>query len=186
MSEPASISTGIATRYATAIFELAKEEKALEKLETDVAALDAALVESEDFRSLISSPLYSRDQQAKAIGALAPKMGLDKMMANALQLMASKRRLFVLPQLNKVLSALIAEEKGEVTADVVSARPLNDAQTAALAKTLKANAGKDVKINATVDERLIGGLVVKLGSKMVDTSIRSKLNALQNIMKEVG
>jgi F-type H+-transporting ATPase subunit delta len=186
VSEPASISTGIAARYATAIFELAKEDKSLDALESDVASLGAALAESADFRDLIASPVYSRDQQGQAVRAIAEKAGLSKIVTNTLGLMASKRRLFVLPQLVTVLKALIAEEKGEVTAEVTAARALTDAQEAKLAETLKARVGKDVKINLAVDESLIGGLVVKVGSRMIDTSIRSKLAALQNSMKEVG
>ena len=107
-------------------------------------------------------------------------------MSNTLALMASKRRLFVLPQLVVALREAIAEDNGEVTADVTSASALTKAQSDKLAKTLKAKLGKTVTINATVDESLIGGLVVKVGSKMIDTSIRSKLNSLQNVMKEVG
>ncbi len=107
-------------------------------------------------------------------------------MVNTLALMASKRRLFVLPSLLAALRSRIAKEKGEVTAEVASAKALTKTQAASLAKTLKAQMGIDVKIKATVDESLIGGLVVKVGSKMIDTSIRSKLNALQNKMKEVG
>ncbi len=186
MSEPASISSGIAARYATAVFELAKEEKSVAKIESDLDALEAALNDSEDFRDLIASPVYSRDAQGKAIIALAKKMGLTTIMTNVLALMAQKRRLFVLPQLVGALRAQIAEDKGEVTADVVSAKALTKTQTDKLAKTLKERVGKDVKINATVDESLIGGLIVKVGSKMIDTSIASKLNSLQNAMKEVG
>jgi F-type H+-transporting ATPase subunit delta len=186
VSESASISAGIAGRYATAIFELARESKSIPALESDVAALGAALAESADLRAMIASPLYSRDDQAKAIAAVAAKMKLSATLANALTLMAGRRRLFVLPQLVRGLQALIAIEKGEMTADVASARPLTLAQADALAKTLKARLGRDVKLNATVDESLIGGLVVKVGSKMIDTSIRSKLAALQNVMKEVG
>ncbi|ANB34027.1 F0F1 ATP synthase subunit delta [Rhodovulum sulfidophilum] len=186
MSEPASISSGIAKRYATALFEITKEANAIPALEADVDALDAALLESGDFRDLISSPVYSRDQQSRAVGSIASKMGLGQVLSNTLQLMGSKRRLFVLPQMVTELRALIAEAKGEVSAEVVSARPLSDAQRKALATALKQNAGKDVKINASVDESLIGGLIVKLGSKMIDTSIRARLSALQNTMKEVG
>lgn len=113
-------------------------------------------------------------------------MGLEPAMSNGLAVMASKRRLFVLPQLLKQLRAMIADHKGEVTADVTSAKALTKAQSDKLAKTLKARVGKTVKINATVDESLIGGLVVKVGSKMIDTSIRSRLDSLQNAMKEVG
>ncbi|MBV2359082.1 F0F1 ATP synthase subunit delta [Thalassococcus sp. CAU 1522] len=186
VSETASISSGIADRYATAIFEIVRENKNLAKLEANLDDLSAALADSADLRSLIASPIYSRDAQGAAITAIAKKMKLVPAMQNALALMAQKRRLFVLPQLIKHLRAMIATHKGEVTADVASATALSDAQTAALAKTLKAKIGQDVKINATVDESLIGGLVVKVGSKMIDTSIRSKLNSLQNAMKEVG
>lgn len=186
MSEPASISAGIAGRYATAIFELARDSKSIAALESDVAALGAALAESSDLRAMISSPLYSREDQAAAISAVAKKMKLSGMLANALALMAGRRRLHVLPQLVRALAALIAAEKGEMTADVTSARALTKAQADALAKTLKSRLGRDVKLNMAVDETLIGGLVVKVGSKMIDTSIRSKLAALQNAMKEVG
>jgi F-type H+-transporting ATPase subunit delta len=186
VSEPASISTSIAARYATAIYEIAKEEKALAALEDDINTLQSALADSEDFRALIHSPIYTREQQATAISALAAKMGLSGTMANTLALMAQKRRLFVVPNLLATLRAVIAEDKGEVTADVVSAKALTKAQAASLAKTLKASTGKTVTLNATVDESLIGGLVVKVGSRMIDTSIRAKLNSLQNAMKEVG
>ncbi len=186
MSESASISTGIAARYATAVFELARDGKELGSLEQDVDALDAAINASADFRDLINSPIYSRDAQGEAIAALADKMGLSATVANTLKLMASKRRLFVLPQLVTALRGLIADEKGEVTADVQAATALSADQEKALAETLKGAVGKDVKMNVTVDESLIGGLIVKVGSKMIDTSIRSKLMSLQNTMKEVG
>lgn len=186
MSEPASISAGIAGRYATAVFELAKEGKGLKALESDIEALGAALDESADLRNLISSPLYSRDEQAAAILAVARKMKLSPVVTNALGLMASHRRLFVLPQFLKAVAGMIADEKGEVTAEVTVATPLTKTQEGKLAETLKKSVGKTVKLKTTVDEGLIGGLIVKVGSKMIDTSIRSKLAALQNAMKEVG
>ena len=186
MSESASISSGIADRYATAVFDLAKEGKELNKLEANLDDLSAALASSPELTDLIQSPIYSREAQSDAISAVAAKMGLTKTLQNVLALMASKRRLFVLPHMVTRLRELIADEKGEVTADVASAIKLTAAQSKKLAETLKAQVGKDVKINATVDESLIGGLVVKVGSKMIDTSVRSKLNSLQNAMKEVG
>nr|WP_303623797.1 F0F1 ATP synthase subunit delta [Shimia sp. CNT1-13L.2] len=186
VSEPASISSGIAARYATAVFEIAKENKTLAKLESGLDDLSTALADSAEMRDLIASPLVSREEQGKAIAQIAEKMALQPVLANVLGLMAEKRRLFVLPQLVDQLRAMLAEEKGEVTADVVSAKALTKAQTEKLSKTLTARVGKDVKINATVDEALIGGLVVKVGSKMIDTSIASKLSSLQNAMKEVG
>lgn len=186
MSEPASISSGIAERYATAIFELANEEGQLAAIESDADALESALADSAEFGAMVRSPLYSRDEQQQAVVAVAGKLGLSGLTANTLALMASKRRLFVLPQLISALREMIAEEKGEVTADITSATALTDAQTAKLAETLKAKIGKDIKIKATVDESLIGGLVVKVGSRMIDTSIAAKLANLQNAMKEVG
>ena len=186
MSEPASISTGIAGRYATAIFELAKEEGALAALEADVETLGTTLRESADFRDVINSPVYDREEQGAAVAAIAEKAGLSAIVGNTLRLMASKRRLFVLPHLVSALEKMLSDEKGEVEAEVTSAQPLTDAQQAKLAETLKARVGKDVKLNTAVDESLIGGLVVKVGSRMIDTSIRSKLAALKNTMKEVG
>ncbi len=186
MSEPASISTSIAARYATAVYDLAKDGKKVKAIEADLGTLSDAMADSSDFNALIHSPIYSRDEQGTAIAALAKKMKLSPIMANTLALMATKRRLFVLPQLVVALRAAIAEDNGEVTADVTSAKALTKTQSDSLSKTLKAKLGKTVTINATVDETLIGGLVVKVGSKMIDTSIRSKLNSLQNAMKEVG
>lgn len=186
VSEPASISTGIAARYATAVFDLAKEDGALTTLDADVDALGAVLKDSGDFVDLIKSPIYGRDQQQAAIGAIAEKMGLSVLVGNTLKLMAGKRRLFVLPQLVVALRERLAAEKGEITADVAAAKALTKAQSEKLVATLKEKLGADIKLNTTVDESLIGGLVVKVGSKMIDTSIRSKLAALQNTMKEVG
>ncbi|TNF20299.1 MAG: F0F1 ATP synthase subunit delta [Rhodobacteraceae bacterium] len=186
VSEPASISSGIAERYATAVFEIAHENGKIAELEGNLDDLSAALGESADLRDLIASPVYSRSAQEAAITAIAKQMKLRPVLVKTLGLMASKRRLFVLPQLIAQLRDKIAAHKGEVTAEVVSAQPLNQEQADALASTLKTAVGKDVKMNATVDESLIGGLVVKVGSKMIDTSIRSKLNSLQNAMKEVG
>jgi F-type H+-transporting ATPase subunit delta len=186
VSEPASISTSIAGRYATAVYDLAKDGKKVKAIETDLGTLSDAMADSSDFNALIHSPIYSRDEQGTAIAALAEKMKLSPIMANTLALMATKRRLFVLPQLVVALRAAIATDNGEVTADVISAKALTKTQSDSLSKSLKAKLGKTVTINATVDETLIGGLVVKVGSKMIDTSIRSKLNSLQNAMKEVG
>ncbi|EEX13432.1 ATP synthase F1, delta subunit [Citreicella sp. SE45] len=186
VSEPASISGGIAARYAKAIFDIAKENNDLGNLEGNINELAAALDDSADLRDLVSSPIYPRQSMQDAIMAVSAKMGLIPALHNGLGLMAQKRRLFVLPQVIAQLREKISEAKGEVTADVTSATALSDEQTAQLAEKLKSSFGKDVKIKTTVDEGLIGGLVVKVGSKMIDTSIRSKLNSLQNAMKEVG
>lgn len=186
MSEPASISASIAGRYASAVFDLAKEGGSLATLEADTLALDAALKESAEFRDLIASPVYSRDQQARSVAAIAAKMGVSDLIAKTLALMSSKRRLFVLPQLVSVLKDRIAAEKGEVTADVTAAAPLTAEQSDRLAAALSKTVGKTVILNTAVDESLIGGLIVKVGSKMIDTSVASKLASLQHAMKEVG
>ncbi|MEM9967416.1 MAG: F0F1 ATP synthase subunit delta [Pseudomonadota bacterium] len=186
MSEAASISTGIAQRYASAVYELAKEADSVATIENDIEALQSALNISSDFRGLISSPIYSREEQGAAISAVSQKMALSPTMANTLSLMASKRRLFIVPQLIQSLRETIAAAKGEVTAEIASAKALTKTQSDKLAKSLKAATGKTVTVQTTVDESLIGGLVIKVGSKMIDTSIRAKLNSLQNAMKEVG
>ena len=186
MSEQDSTSTGIAKRYATALFDLADETDDIPTLEKNVSNLGRSIDESKDLNSLISSPVYSRDQQKNAITAIATKMGLSGIMTNTLSLMAEKRRLFLVPILLRVLNDLIATSKNEITAEVVSARALSKGQLEKLAKSLKTNFGKDVKINTSVDDNLIGGMIVKVGSRMIDTTIHAKLNSLQNIMKEVG
>ena len=186
MSETASISMGVASRYAQAIFDLVLESNEVAKLETDVESLARALEDSQELRDLISSPMYTRDEQKGAIVAIGNKMKLLVNLTNTLALMASKRRLFVLDSFLRQLEVLIAEHKGEITADVVTAKSLTKAQSDKIAKAIKDRVCKEIKINASVDESIIGGIVIKVGSKMIDTSIRSKLNSLQTVMKEVG
>jgi len=186
VSEPASITQGIAGRYASAVFDIAKDGNNLKAMEQDVDALDAALSESSDFRDLITSPLYGRDEQSASVAALAQKMALSPMMANLLGLLADKRRLYVLPGVLGTLHDLLAADRGEVTAEVTTATALSDDQRKKLSETLSEQAGKSVSIKETVDASILGGLIVKVGSRMIDTSIASKLNALQNNMKEVG
>ena len=186
MSEQDSTSKGIAKRYATALFDLADETDDIPTLEKNVTTLKRSIDESTDLNSLISSPIYSREQQKSAITAIAKKMGLSSVMTNTLSLMAEKRRLSLVPTFLFVLNDLIVASKNEITAELISAKSLSKAQIDKLAKSLKTNFGKDVKINASVDENLIGGMIVKVGSRMIDTTIHAKLNSLQNIMKEVG
>jgi F-type H+-transporting ATPase subunit delta len=181
-----SMSQSIAGRYAQAVFEITKEDGGLDALAQQAADLDAALQDSAELRDLITSPIYSRDQQGRAIAGIAEKMGLSPVLKNTLQLMSKNRRLFVLPQLINALLHMIATERGEMTADVTSAIALDDAQLERLKTTLADKTGKKIKLNTRVDETLIGGMIVKLGSKMIDSSIRSKLASLQNVMKEVG
>lgn len=186
MASSTALTSGVAGRYATALFEIAKETKSLDKVEADVLALEAALADSADFREMIASPVFSREDQGKAIAAIAAKMDLGSAVGNTLGLMAQNRRLFVVPGLIAQMKALIAADRGEVTAEITSAKPLTKAQTEALTKTLTESVGRDVKLDVTVDQDLIGGLIIKVGSQMIDSSIRSKLAHLQNVMKEVG
>lgn len=186
MSSSASLTSGVAGRYATALFEIAKDAGTLDKVETDLSALQAALAESVDLRAAIASPVFSRADLGAAVQAIAARMALGPEVTNTLRLMAHNRRLFVAPDLIAQVKALIADYRGEVTASVTSATPLSEAQLASLAQTLKTGAGKDVRLDVTIDPALIGGLVVRIGSRMIDTSIRSKLANLQNVMKEVG
>lgn len=176
----------MAGRYATALFEIAKERSILPAVEADLTAIEAALAESADLRDTIASPVFSREDMAAAIKAIAAKMNLGTEVTSTLGLMADNRRLFVLPELIASVKALAAAERGEVTAEVTTAKPLTETQATALRSALKASVGKDVELAVTVDESLIGGLVIKVGSRMVDSSIRSKLANLQNVMKEVG
>ncbi len=186
MSEQASTSKGIATRYASALFGLADEQDDISSLEKNVRVFKHAIGQSADLSHLISSPIYSRDQQQSAILAISKKLSLSSVMTNTLALMAEKRRLFVVPFFLSVLEDLIAESKNELTAEVISAKELTKGQLDKLAKSLKSNFSKDIKINSSVDESLIGGMIVKVGSRMIDTTLKAKLNSLQNVMKEVG
>jgi len=186
VSDLSSFSSTVGGRYATALFELALEAGELDRVEADMAALGEALSASDDLAKLIRSPLYSREEQARAMAAVAEAMGLSGLTCNLLGLMAQKRRLFVLPETIRVFARLAAEHRGEVTAEVTAARALSETQREALARTLREAIGREVKLQLAVDEDLIGGLVVKVGSRMVDTSIRSRLAALRRAMREVG
>lgn len=186
VAQSASLSAAIAGRYAQAVFDIAQGDGALDTLSAEVAALSETLDASADLRAVLSSPAYSRHDQANVVAEVAAKLNLAPTMKNTLALMARNGRLFALPSLLAQLSQLIAEGRGEVTAEIVSAQALTAAQTERLTGMLAEKSGKTVKLNARVDESLIGGMIVKLGSRMIDSSIRSKLASLQNIMKEVG
>ncbi|MEO0821978.1 MAG: F0F1 ATP synthase subunit delta [Pseudomonadota bacterium] len=186
MSESATITAGVAGRYATALFELAVETDSLASVENDVNALSAALSESADLRELIESPIYGRDAQGRAMAAIGAALGLGSFTAGTLGVMASKRRLFALPAVLTLFRERLAAHRGEVTAEVTAARALTEAQQTALAEALKGKMGREVALDIRVDDSLIGGLIVKVGSKMIDTSIRSKLAALKTTMREAG
>jgi len=181
-----TIVSGVAGRYATAVFELAREEKTLDKVEKDLAAIQALMDESADFRTLVQSPLISREDQEKAMMGILDRMNVQKTTRNFVGVVVRNGRLDTLPRMIAAYNQLLADERGEVTASVTSPRKLTQAQLKSVSDTLAQYAGRDVKIEPHVDESLLGGLVVKLGSKMIDTSLKSKLEHLQLAMKEVG
>ena len=185
MVETVSMSAGIASRYAQAVFELADESDSLDALEKDVADLRAAISGSADLRTLINSPVYGRDDMKRAIVEVANRMGVGASIADALALMAMKRRLAVLPAMLARIEALIDGRKGIARAEVVSARELSAEEIERLSDLLRRKAGKGVRIDRSVDVSLLGGLVVKLGSKMVDSSVKSRLFHLKSVMHEV-
>jgi F-type H+-transporting ATPase subunit delta len=186
VSETSSTLTGIAKRYATAVFELCKYQKNLDTLESNVDLIGSLIMDSEDFRTFLASPLLTREDQSKAIREISKKLKLSKVMSNFLSLIAIKRRLFILNYFVKEIRLLISIEKGEVTDEVTTARGLTDEQNEEIVKMLSHSTRKKVKLLSIIDNALIGGLIVKVGSKMLDTSIRAKLISLQSTMKEVS
>lgn len=177
----------VAGRYASALFDLANEQRQLREVEQDLVNLQSMLDASQDLRRLVRSPVFSAEEQGRAIAAVAQKAQLTGLTINFLKLIARNRRLFALADMIKSFRALAARWRGEVTADVASAHPLTEAQLEALKDTLRASAGgKEVQINTRVDANLLGGLVVKMGSRMIDSSLRTRLNNLKIAMKGTG
>jgi F-type H+-transporting ATPase subunit delta len=177
------IRASLAGRYASALFDLARDQRQIDAVSRSLDALNQALVDSKDFAELVASPLVSRDEAGKAFGALASSIGLDPITTNFLGVLAANGRKNELRAVIRAFRRLAAEHRGETTADVVTARPLNDDQLAALKAQLRARAGRDVNIDAQVDPAILGGIVVKLGSQQIDASIRTKLNRLASAMK---
>ena len=176
----------MAGRYAVALFELARDRRQLDQVERDLATLTRMLEESADLRRLVLSPVITADDQAKGLGALLAKAGIAGLAGNFVNLIVRNRRLFALADMIKAFRALLARERGEVNADVTSAHPLTPAQMQALSDTLRTTIGKNVRINTRVDPNLLGGLVVKIGSRMIDSSLRTKLNNLKVVMRGIG
>jgi F-type H+-transporting ATPase subunit delta len=176
----------MAGRYAVALFELAKDQQQLEQVERDLASLQAMLASSADLRRLVLSPVISAADQAKALGAVLQKAGISGLTANFVKLIAKNRRLFAASDMMKAFRALVARERGEVSADVASAHALTPEQMQLLSDTLRTSIGKNVRIDTRVDPSLLGGLVVKVGSRMIDSSLRTKLNNLKVVMKGIA
>ena len=183
METSGGIRASLAGRYASALFDLARDQRQIDTVGRSLDALGQALLDSKDFAELITSPLVSREEAGKAFAALAPQLGLDAITTSLLGVLAKNGRKNELRPVIRAFRRLSAEHRGETTADVITARPLNDDQVAALKQQLRVRAGRDVNIDSQVDPTILGGIIVKLGSQQIDASIRTKLNRLAQAMK---
>ena len=186
MAATNSVVVHIAQPYASALFDLARETGTVDAVESDLVAINGLVGQSADFARFLRSPVITGDEKAGAMDAILAQAGISATVANFLRVVARNGRLFALPVIIKSFRALAATARGEVSAEVTSAAPLNDSQVADLAETLKQKIGKTVTLEQYVDPSLIGGLVVKVGSQMIDSSLKTKLTAMKIAMKEVG
>ena len=178
--------SGVSGRYATALFDLARDENSIDAVKADLDRFAAMLDESADLKRLVRSPVFAAEAQLKALSAVLEKAEITGVSANFLKVLAANRRLFAVSEVIRAFNALVAKFKGEATADVTVAETLSDKNLEALKAALKSVTGKDVTLDVKVDPSIIGGLVLKLGSRMVDSSLRTKLNSIKNAMKEAG
>ena len=183
MENSGGIQASLAGRYATALFGLARDEQQIDAVSRSLDSIEAATTESADFRALVSSPLIGRADAGKTVRALVPSLGLDPITGRFLGVLADNGRLTELKSVIRIVRELASAHRGETRAEVTSAHPLGDDQIAALKTKLKARVGSDVSIDAKVDPALLGGIVVRLGSQMIDASIATKLNTLATAMK---
>ena len=174
----------MAGRYATALYDLAREANAIDAVKSDLDRFDVLVAESADLSRLVRSPVFSETERLQALSAVLERAGIGGLAANFLKLVTSNRRLFAVRDMIKAYRELVAQHKGEATAEVTVAEQLRDEHIQALREALKSVTGKDVDLDIKVDPAILGGLVVKLGSRMVDTSLRTKLNAIKHAMKE--
>ena len=179
----ANVQASLSGRYATALFDLARDGKAIDSVSASLDAVKRGLSESAEFAALTTNPLLSRGDAAKAVAAVAASMKLDALTTKFLGVLAQNRRLAQLPAVIRAFAALAAAHRGEATAEVTSAHALDAAQVAALKAQLRTKAGRDVALSMTVDPAILGGLIVKIGSQMIDSSIRTRLNTLAVAMK---
>ena len=186
VAEGSSLVSGVAERYATALFDLATSERdLLDPTLSDLQRLEALIAESPDLTRLVRSPIFSADEQLRAMRAILDKAGIAGLVANLVFVAIRNRRLFAVPRIAAAFRQLVARYRGEMTAEVTSAEALSDRHVGALKDALKSALGKDVALERKVDPALIGGLVVRVGSRMIDTSLRSRLSSLRIAMKEV-
>ena len=175
--------SGVPGRYASALFELATEEKATEEVSRQLSTFQSAIDQSEDLSRLVRSPVFSSEDQVSALCAVAGQLGITGTTLNFLKLVAKNRRLSVIPDMIKAFATLLAASRGEVAGEVTSAEPLSAAQLADLKAALKSALGRDVALTTRVDSSLLGGLIVKVGSRMMDNSLKTKLQTLKIAMK---
>lgn len=178
-----NVALGLSGRYATALFDLALEANSLDAVTASLAALKDALGASADLRALTSSPMVNRKDAARGIAAIAAGMGLDKLTTAFLGILAANRRLAQLPTIIRDVNALAAARRGEISARVTAAHPLSADQQKALSAKLKAGLGRDVALDITVDPAILGGLIVRVGSRMIDSSLKTRLGALGQALK---
>ena len=174
---------GLAGRYANAVFELARDQKAVDAVSSDLAGLRRAVETSPDLARLVRSPVFSAEDHAKALKAILEKMGAHPLTVKFVLLLAQKRRLFVLNQIITSYESLVAKSRGETEAEVTSARHLQDDEIAELKAVLKSKLGKEPRLHSRIDPTLLGGLIIKVGSRMIDSSLRTKLDGLRQAMK---
>ena len=177
---------GMAGRYASALFELAREAKSVDAVKGDLDHFAALVAESPDLKRLVRSPVFSTEDQLRAVTAIVERAALGSLVGNFLKLVTTNRRLYAIGDMIKAFAALYARHKGEITAAVTVAEPLGDKQRRALEEALKSVTSENVALNVTIDPAIIGGLIVKLGSRMVDSSLRTKLNSIRQAMKGGG
>ncbi|MBO6901051.1 MAG: F0F1 ATP synthase subunit delta [Rhizobiaceae bacterium] len=186
MANSGSMISGMAERYAGSLFDLALEAKSVEKVEATLGEVEDLINANADLKRLIESPVFSADDQFRAVDAIAKKAGIDGLVGNFLRVVARNRRLFAVPSMIAAYRRIAAAHRGEVAAEVTSAHELTAVQMRELTASLKEVAGKDVAIKLNVDPAILGGLIVKIGSRQIDTSLRTKLNSLKLALKEVG
>jgi F-type H+-transporting ATPase subunit delta len=186
VADTSQLTSGVAERYASSLFDLALEEGAVESVTADLDRFQAMLDESDDLKRFVASPVFSADDQLKAIVAINEKAGIAGLVGNFFKVVARNRRLFALPGMIKAFRIIAARQRGEISAEVTSAHALTAAQETELKAALKSATGKDVTIAVTVDPSILGGLIVKVGSRQIDTSLRTKLSTLKLALKEVG
>ena len=184
-AEDTSVS-GVSGRYATALFELARDQNMVDQVKADLDGFETLLDDSADLKRLVRSPVFAADAQSRALSAVLDKAGIKGISANFLKVLTANRRLFAVADVIRAYRALVARFKGEASADVTVAEQLSDKNLDALKVALKSVTGKDVALNVKVDPSIIGGLIVKLGSRMIDSSLRTKLNSIKHAMKEAG